>query len=153
LADEPFNFAPEEKEHVHFNREPEQRITIWRMDERVSQKPPDLSLPNLRAIEHEIIQDAVVKETDDQGGQDRAQDMESHQDCGDVDRVTSHPRYRPIIIGGSHSEHISNKQPALRMRKVDRLSRPPANALLSSFIDKKLLENRANRKKFTLSSD
>src|SRR5262249_18706491 len=50
LANEAFDFAPEEKEHVHFNCQPEQRITARRMDKRVSEKAPDLSLPNLPAI-------------------------------------------------------------------------------------------------------
>src|SRR4030095_10380221 len=91
------------------------------MNKGVSEETPDLSLPNLRAVEHRIVQDCAIADRKNEGGHDRTNDMHADEDRGDINRVTSNPRYRPIIIGGSHSEHISSKQPALRMRKADRL--------------------------------
>ena len=76
------------------------------MDEGVGDQPPNLPMePNLRAIEHRVIERASGTDRKKERGQDRTTDVETDKNCRDVDREPSHPGYRPIIIGGSDSEH------------------------------------------------
>src|SRR3954452_25427647 len=64
LTNKAFDLASEEKKHVHLDREPEQRIAIWRMNECVGEESPNLPAQDLSAVEHQVIQRATVPETD-----------------------------------------------------------------------------------------
>src|SRR5205814_850446 len=95
-----------------------------RMNEGVGDQPPNLPMePNLRAIEHRVIERASGTDRKKERGQDRTTDVETDKNCRDVDREPSHPGYRPIIIGGSDSEHASNRQPPISSRKRPSLRR------------------------------
>ena len=37
-----------------------------------------------------------------------ADDVHPNQHRGDIDRIATHPRNRPIIIGGGDPEHVFN---------------------------------------------
>ena len=88
------------------------------MNEGIGNFPPELTTqPNLGAVEHRVVERAGVTDRKKKGGKNCASDVDAHQDRRDIDRITPHPRYRSVIIGGSDSEHAAIKQPRLCSRK------------------------------------
>jgi len=83
------------------------------MNERVGEKTPDLaSVQNLCAVELQIRQHGTGTEGNEDSRQNRDRDVQTNQHRRHVDGIPAHPRDWAIIIGGGHSEHARNKQPA-----------------------------------------
>src|ERR1043166_2809777 len=85
------------------------------MNEWIGEQAPDLSRPDQGAVEHGVGKKAVAAE---QRRNNRYYHMDADDQGGNIDRVTSHPRDRPIIIGGSDSEHAFHLIPRIEPRKL-----------------------------------
>src|SRR5437588_4696535 len=138
-SDEAFYLAPKNEEHVHLDREPENARR--RMDEGVGEQlVPGEAVAHSGTIKPEPVKKRAAAQRHQKASGHQGENMRSDENCGDIDRVASHPRHRSVIIGGSDSEHAS----------ID--SRGFIHASERSRRPKKFLENRANRKKFVFRS-
>ena len=106
-ADGTFHLAAEREEHIHFDREREQdRRSVH---QRVGGNPPDLAeIQNSCAVELEIVEHGSGAGCDQNARDNRERDVEADQHRRHIDGIAPHPCDRPIIIGGSDSEHDFN---------------------------------------------
>ena len=83
------------------------------MNKCVGAKTPYLaSEQNLCAVKLKICQHRTRTEGNEDSRQNRDRDVQTNQHRRHVDGIPAHPRDWAIIIGGGHSEHARNKQPA-----------------------------------------
>src|SRR5207302_9478746 len=76
----PYTTLCRSKQHVHFNGEPEQSVTGWRMDEGVGDQPPNLPMePNLRAIEHRVIERASGADRKKERSEEHTSELQSRE--------------------------------------------------------------------------
>ena len=80
------------------------------MNKRISDKSPDLpARPNALRCRKQIIERAPSAGNRVKiARQYRDSDMQPHQHRGHIDRISTHPRNRPIIIGRGDPEHVFN---------------------------------------------
>ena len=79
------------------------------MNKRVGEEAPDLAAYQTAALSN--CNQAKIEpatECDKNGGENRGRDVHANQHRRHIDRIAAHPRNRPIIIGGSDSEHAFN---------------------------------------------
>jgi hypothetical protein len=79
------------------------------MHERVRKKTPDLpAVPNRRAIELQVRQNRTSTKCHQDRRENCGRNVQTDQHRGHIDWIATHPRNRPIIIGGGHPEHAFN---------------------------------------------
>jgi hypothetical protein len=80
------------------------------MHKRIATESPHLQpVPNACAVENKIIQRAAETGNCYQDArQHRADDVHPNEHRGYIDGIATHPRNRPIIIGGGDPEHAFN---------------------------------------------
>jgi ribosomal protein S18 acetylase RimI-like enzyme len=79
------------------------------MNECIRKQPPDLAgRPDCGTIELQPKQNRSGSERDQKRGQNRSRHVYADEHRGHIDRIPTHPRYRPIIIGRGHPEHVFN---------------------------------------------
>ncbi len=128
-ADEAFHFATEHEEHVHLDRKPKKREgRIGRMDEGVSHNLPDARLRQTCALSKmkKFRIPAPPKATRKQVST-MQHDVHGDEQRRDINRMTSHPCHRLVVIGGGDSEHGSIKCARFIPRKHRSLDGPAAS--------------------------
>ena len=79
------------------------------MDECVSENPPNLRTgPNQCAVKNQVVDKAAVADRKRERCQNCTNDVPPHEHRGHIDGIATHPRNRPIIIGGGDPEHSFN---------------------------------------------
>ena len=106
-AQKTFHFSPEDKQKVHLDGEPKQ--PRWGMNEGIGKQPPHLAAgPDRGTVELQPKQNRPGSECYQNRGENRSRHVDPDEHRGYIDRIATHPRNRPIIIGRGDPEHILN---------------------------------------------
>ena len=129
-ADEALDFPAESKKHVHLDREPDQ--CRGRMDKSVGRKLPERCRAKpgrCRKAKDSGCRrrrNAMRQTAEHHAGNVRRDEQGRH-----IDRIASHPGDRPVIIGGSDSEHDLLVAAVYDRRKFS-VTRNPAESMRRS---------------------
>ena len=105
-----FHLAAECEEHVHFDREPEERRSrVRHVDKSVGDDLPNAShAQDLRAVEDQEIQKPGRAERREETSQHHQENMKRDEQGRDMDRMPAYPCHWLVVIRGGDSEHAFN---------------------------------------------